>query len=238
MLAELFSKARASHNHKTVSVSAFLRLLMAQSVQYTQLRAYSPFSFFKSLLQALHRELNLVKEPGPTPVLDFNQRSTVAAVAADYLQAVKRSENSAIRDYFGVQLTALRSCKVCGHKTFINSIEYCLALPVPDTDVWRYLDLYHCLEAALGKRASPQDVCPNCMRRGPIEVQTFLTRLPPLLVFYFDRSLHLTLDLDTELTFPVTNLDLRVYGPSISGRYCLYSAVGYLKPSSPAVLAS
>lgn len=237
-LADLFKKAKASHNTKQVRISDFLRLLMSQTVQYTQLRSYTPPAFFSSLMQALHRELNLVKAPGPTPVIDFNKWSTVATVGADYYDAIKHIDNSVVRDYFLIQITSECTCRVCAHKTFYSIQEYCLALPIPETSVWRYLDLYNCVEAGLAKKLSPKVTCPNCMRRGSVEVQSHFTRLPPLLVFHFDRQVQLTLDLSTELTFPVSNLDLRVYGPSLSGRYSLYSTVSYKKPTKPPVYSA
>mmetsp|Transcript_29064 Transcript_29064/g.52008 ORF Transcript_29064/g.52008 Transcript_29064/m.52008 type:complete len:397 (-) Transcript_29064:718-1908(-) len=237
-LADLIKKARASHNRQSVPISEFLRLFMTQTLQYTTLRSYTPAAFFRSLMQSMHKELNLVQDPGPSPVIDFNQRSTIASVAADYFAAVKRIENSAVRDNFLVQLTAECACRACGHKIFNNVQDYCLTLPIPDTTVWRYLDLYHCLEAALAKKLSPNEVCANCMRRGSVEVQMYLTRVPPLLVLYFDRQFHLTIDLDTELSFPVANLDLRVYGPSLAGRYSLYGVVNYKSASSPPVFSA
>ncbi|XP_076350362.1 ubiquitin carboxyl-terminal hydrolase 2-like [Tachypleus tridentatus] len=189
--------------------------------------------FMRYLLHGLHEDVNRVKTKLPPITKDIDEslgeyeKSTKAFVR--YL----RNENSKIIDIFLGQLRSRLKCTVCGYSSVTFDPFWDLSISIPKGSV--KVSLQQCLtlftkEEILDAHEKP--VCSRCRQRQRCSKRLTLHRFPNVLVLHLKRFNSTGRDYtklpNSEIDYPLENLDLRPYSSGNGSKipvYTLYAVV-------------
>jgi len=181
--------------------------------------------FLAFLLDGLHEDLNYVKQkPAPvemTPAREEELEMLPQQVASVKEWQIYRERNdSLIVDWFQGQFRNKLTCLTCGKtSTTYNAFLY-LSLPIPPTSGrGGKVTLAQCLDAftkdEILEKADAWH-CPRCNKPRRATKKLTISRLPQVLLIHLKRFSFkgpFTDKIETQVTFPSSNLDLTNFMP-------------------------
>ncbi len=174
--------------------------------------------FCMALLDDLHEGL---KQP-PFPIMGDVEPKDVRGRAMTAWQKYQAENNSIIFDLFYGQLCTMTECGMCGLESVKFEVFDTLVVPIPAGAT----HLLQCFDSLFAPVRVPEWECPNCkMHRGT--TRTFISRMPRTLVVSlkrFEMKGGVAHKIDTEIDFPLFDLDLRKWSlPSSAPKTSSYS---------------
>ncbi|PWN31967.1 cysteine proteinase [Meira miltonrushii] len=228
-LAEAFAqliRVMWSENYTFVSPVTFREAITRYAPAFRGCDQHDAQEFLAFLLDGLHEDLNYVKQK-PPPVEMTPEREHELEILPQQIASVKewqiyRERNeSLIVDWFQGQFRNKLTCLTCGKtSTTYNAFLY-LSLPIPPTarGMGNKVTLAQCLDAfTKDEILDKADAwhCPRCNKPRKATKKLTISRLPQVLLIHLKRFSFkgpFTDKIETNVSFPTSNLDLTNYMP-------------------------
>ncbi|KAE8271216.1 hypothetical protein A4X09_0g1106 [Tilletia walkeri] len=180
--------------------------------------------FLIFLLDGLHEDLNYVIQKPPavemSPAREAELESLPQQIASAKEWAIYKQRNdSLIVNWFQGQFRNKMTCLTCGKtSTTYNAFMY-LSLPLPSGRNYSRVSLYDCLDAFVRQEVLEKAdawFCPRCKLPRKATKKLSISRLPAILLIHLKRFSFkgpFTDKIETQVTFPLTELDLTRYMP-------------------------
>lgn len=228
-LAEAFAqliRVMWSQQYTFVSPVTFREAITRYAPAFRGYDQHDAQEFLAFLLDGLHEDLNYVKQK-PPPVEMTAERENELESLPQQIASVKewqiyRERNeSLIVDWFQGQFRNKLTCLTCGKtSTTYNAFLY-LSLPIPPTarGMGNKVTLAQCLDAfTKDEILDKADAwhCPKCNKPRRATKKLTISRLPQVLLIHLKRFSFkgpFTDKIETNVTFPTSNLDLTNYMP-------------------------
>lgn len=228
-LAEAFAqliRVLWSEQYTFVSPVTFREAITRFAPSFRGYDQHDAQEFLAFLLDGLHEDLNYVKQkPAPvemTPEREHELEALPQQVASVKEWAIYRERNdSLIVDWFQGQFRNKLTCLTCGKtSTTYNAFLY-LSLPIPPLPrgSGNKVTLAQCLDAfTRDEILDKADAwhCPRCNKPRRATKKLTISRLPQVLLIHLKRFSFkgpFTDKIETNVTFPTSNLDLTNYMP-------------------------
>ncbi|KAL9932875.1 hypothetical protein V8E36_008130 [Tilletia maclaganii] len=180
--------------------------------------------FLIFLLDGLHEDLNYVIQKPPavemTPAREAELETLPQQIAsAKEWSIYKQRNDSLIVNWFQGQFRNKMTCLTCGKtSTTYNAFMY-LSLPLPSGRSYSRVSLYDCLDAFVRQEVLDKAdawFCPQCKKARKATKKLSISRLPAILLIHLKRFSFkgpFTDKIETQVTFPLQELDLTRYMP-------------------------
>ncbi|XP_013790098.1 ubiquitin carboxyl-terminal hydrolase 2-like, partial [Limulus polyphemus] len=172
--------------------------------------------FMRYLLQGLHEDVNRVRTKLPPIRTDIDETLSEYEKSTEAFGRYLRNDNSKIIDIFLGQLRSRLQCTVCGHSSVTFDPFWDLSISIPKGS--SKVSLQQCLSLFTKEEileAHEKPVCSRCRQRQRCSKRFTIHRFPKILVLHLKRFTSTgkgyTKPPNTEIDYPLENLDLRPY---------------------------
>mmetsp|Transcript_33470 Transcript_33470/g.41023 ORF Transcript_33470/g.41023 Transcript_33470/m.41023 type:complete len:729 (+) Transcript_33470:380-2566(+) len=198
--------------HTSVKPIEVKKLIGQVSSRFSGYRQHDSQEFLRFFLDALHDDLNRVKEEIPyEEIKDIKGESTLNRSLRWWKNYEDRND-SHIKDKFCGQLYSKVICKTCGHESTAFDPFMDLSVPIPKNGN-ECVKMTDCLDQFTAEETLSgieQCYCSNCKEHRDSLKTIKLQRLPEVLVIHLKRFSN-TRKLGTAVDIPIENLNLEKY---------------------------
>ncbi|CAD6890709.1 unnamed protein product [Tilletia controversa] len=227
VLAEAFAqliRVMWSELYDFVSPVTFREAITRFAPAFRGYEQHDSQEFLIFLLDGLHEDLNYVIQKPPavemSPAREAELESLPQQIASAKEWAIYKQRNdSLIVNWFQGQFRNVMTCMTCGKtSTTYNAFMY-LSLPLPSGRNYSRVSLYDCLDAFVRQEVLEKAdawFCPQCKKPRKATKKLSISRLPAILLIHLKRFSFkgpFTDKIETQVTFPLTELDLTRYMP-------------------------
>ncbi|GBG31553.1 Ubiquitin carboxyl-terminal hydrolase 2 [Hondaea fermentalgiana] len=179
----------------------------------------------RCLLDAIHEDVNRVREKVPYEEIQDVDNETVEATAQRWWAHYEKRNDSHVKDVFGGQLYSLVTCKTCGNQSKAFDPVLDLSVPIASPDAAR-VSLEDCLSAMVEEETLDGDnacYCRKCKSHQPSTRALQIFRAPQTLVVHLKRFAQKTpfqrTKLQTRVSLPLEGtLDLSPFCHKLAAR--------------------
>jgi ubiquitin C-terminal hydrolase len=174
------------------------------------------------LIDRMHDELNRVIQKPKYQEMKFEKLS-VAEQSEKWAAYYRLRDDSIMTDLFEGQLMNRTTCMSCGYQglAFDNFMDLSVEIPKKAIKFTGTVNINDCLD----KFIEPEKMidcgykCEGCKKTVNVEKDLSIFRFPKILVIHLKRFYHSAMrreKLNTTVTFPTSQLDMRRYAPHSS----------------------
>ncbi|KAK0556562.1 ubiquitin-specific protease doa4 [Tilletia horrida] len=227
VLAEAFAqlvRVMWSEKYDFVSPVTFREAITRFAPSFRGYEQHDSQEFLVFLLDGLHEDLNYVIQKPPavemTPAREAELETLPQQIASAKEWAIYKQRNdSLVVNWFQGQFRNKMTCLTCGKtSTTYNAFMY-LSLPLPSGRAYSRVSLYDCLDAFVRQEVLDKAdawFCPQCKKARKATKKLSISRLPAILLIHLKRFSFkgpFTDKIETQVTFPLQELDLTRYMP-------------------------